>query len=102
MPRAKRKGATRYNGINAGRCALGQGAQSRVNTVLGRTMRLVYMNLGHAYPGAMDMDTLGSPIKYSLCLGENEDASPWEPYHVEKGFDRDASAPAFEIRNFIA
>lgn len=78
-------------GINTGRCALGPGAQSAVNTVLGRAMRLIYMNLGHAYPGIMDMDTLGSPTKYSLCLGENEDASPWEPYHVEKGFDRDSS-----------
>src|SRR4029077_9527342 len=78
-------------GINTGRNALGPGAQSEVNTVLGRTMRLIYMNLGHAYPGIMDMDTLGSPTKYSLCLGENEEMSPWEPYHVEKGFDRDAS-----------
>ena len=78
-------------GINTGRCALGPGAQSAVNTVLGRTIRLIYMNLGHAYPGVMDMDTLGSPTKYSMCLGENEDASPWQPFHVEKGFDRDAS-----------
>jgi hypothetical protein len=78
-------------GINTGRCALGPGAQSEVNTVLGRTMRLIYMNLGHAYPGVMDMDTLGSPSKYSMCLGENEDISPWEPYHVEKGFSRDDS-----------
>ena len=78
-------------GINTGRCALGPGAQSAVNTVLGRAMRLIYMNVGGAYPGVMDMDTLGSPTKYSLCLGENDDASPWEPYHVEKGFDRDAS-----------
>jgi len=62
-----------------------------VNTVLGRAIRLIYMNLGHAYPEVMDMDTLGSPAKYSMCLGENEGASPWEPYHVEKGFDRDAS-----------
>ena len=78
-------------GINAERCALGPGAQSAVNTVLGRAIRLFYMNLGHAYPGVMDMDTLGSPTKYSLCLGENEDASPWEPYHVSKGFERDSS-----------
>lgn len=78
-------------GINAGGCALGPGAPSAVNTVLGRAMRLIYMNLGHAYAGIMDFDTLGSPTKYSMCLGENEAASPWEPYHVEKGFDRDAS-----------
>lgn len=78
-------------GINSGRCALGPGAQSEINTVLGRAIRLFYMNLGHAYPGVMDMDTLGTPNKYSMCLGENEEDSPWEPYHVEKGFDRDAS-----------
>ena len=78
-------------GINTGRCALGPGAQSAVNTALGRSMRLIYMNIGQAYPGVMDMDTLGSPTKYSLCLGENEDASPWEPFHVERGFERDAS-----------
>jgi hypothetical protein len=78
-------------GINSGRCALGPGAQSAVNTALGRTMRLIYLNLGHAYPGIMDMDTLGSPNKYSLCLGENEEVSPWEPFHVEKGFAREDS-----------
>src|SRR3989304_7098880 len=78
-------------GINTGRCALGPGAQSEINTVLGRAIRLFYMNLGNAYPGVMDMDTLGSPTKYSMCLGENVEASPWEPYHVEKGFDCDAS-----------
>jgi len=73
-------------GINGGRCALGPGAPSAVNTALGRAVRLIYMNLGHAYPGQMDLDTLGSPTKYSMCLGENMEASPWEPFHVEKGF----------------
>jgi len=78
-------------GVNSGSCALGPGAPSKINTALGRAMRLIYMNLAHAYPGIMDRDTLGSPIKYSMCLGENVAASPWEPYHVEQGYDRDAS-----------
>lgn len=78
-------------GINTGRCALGPGAQSAVNTVLGRAIRLIFMNVGHAYPGIMDMDTLGTPFKYSMCLGEAEEASAWEPYHVEKGFSREQS-----------
>jgi len=78
-------------GVNSGQCALGPGAASAVNTVLGRALRLIYMNLGHAYPGVFDLDTLGSPNKYSMCLGENEEASPWQPYHVEKGYERDAS-----------
>lgn len=78
-------------GVNTGRCALGPGAPSVVNTVLGRALRLIYMNLAHAYPGQMDMDTLGSPTKYSMCLGENMEASPWEPFHVEKGFGPEES-----------
>jgi len=77
---------TKRLGVNSGRCALGPGAQSAVNTVLGRAIRLIFMNIGHAYPGVMDMDTLGTPFKYSMCLGEAEEASAWEPYHVEKGF----------------
>ncbi|MFC1915112.1 hypothetical protein ACFLW4_00215 [Chloroflexota bacterium] len=79
-------------GINSGRCALGPGAPSRVNTAIGRAVRLVMMNIGQAYPGVMDMDTIGSPNKYSMCVGENEEANPWGPLHVEAGFDPNTSA----------
>ncbi|MBI2909490.1 MAG: hypothetical protein HYX92_17735 [Chloroflexi bacterium] len=78
-------------GINSGRCALGPGAPSRVNTVIGRAIRLVMMNVGHAYPGVMDMDTIGTPNKYSMCLGENEEANPWGSFHVERGYRQDES-----------
>jgi hypothetical protein len=49
------------------------------------------MNVGHVYPDVSDMDTIGSPTKYSMCAGENEEASPWDPYHVERGYARDMS-----------
>jgi hypothetical protein len=78
-------------GINFGRCALGPGAPSRVNTAIGRAVRLIMMNIGHAYAGVMDNDTIGSPNKYSMCMGENEEANPWEPLHVELGFSKDES-----------
>jgi hypothetical protein len=78
-------------GINFGRCTLGPGKLGRVNTALGRALRLILMNVGHAYPGSGDMDTIGSPIKYSMCVAENEDQNPWEPYHVERGFKKDQS-----------
>ncbi len=29
----------------------------------------------------------GQPGRYSFCVGENEEESPWEPLHVERGFD---------------
>jgi hypothetical protein len=37
------------------------------------------------------MDTIGSPNKYSMCLAENEERSPWEPYHVQQGFPTEQS-----------
>jgi len=77
--------------INSGICALGPGAPSAVNTALGRALRLIMMNIGHTYPGVSDMDTIGSPTKYSLCIAENENRSPWEPYHVAKGFSKNES-----------
>ena len=77
--------------LNAGLCALGPGAPSASNTTLGRALRLVMMNVGHTYVGVSDMDTIGSPLKYSLACAENEAESPWEPYHVTRGFAREAS-----------
>ena len=29
---------------------------------------------------------LGNPFAYSLCFAENEEKSPWQPLHVQKGF----------------
>jgi len=78
-------------GLNSGSCALGPGVQSRANIAVGRALRLIMMNIGHAYPQRSDMDTIGSPIKFSLVLAEHEAANPWEPYHVEQGFARDDS-----------
>jgi hypothetical protein len=34
---------------------------------------------------------LGWPGKYTLCIAENEETSPWEPFHVERGFPADTS-----------
>jgi hypothetical protein len=78
-------------GLNSGCCALGPGGPSRVNTAIGRALRLSMMNIGHTYPQLTDMDTIGSPTKYSMCIAENQERSPWEPYHVGKGFGPDES-----------
>jgi hypothetical protein len=78
-------------GLNSGACALGPGAPSYANTVIGRALRPIYMNIAGVYAGKTDPNTTGLPTKYSLCVAENEDASPWDPYHVEMGFDCDVS-----------
>ncbi|MDP6453898.1 MAG: hypothetical protein QF898_11355 [SAR202 cluster bacterium] len=78
-------------GINAKVCALGPGSVSYANSVIGRALRLIMMNVGFTYPGVSDMDTIGSPTKYSMVVAENEEESPWDPYHVEMGFDAEES-----------
>jgi hypothetical protein len=77
--------------VNAGMCALGPGAPSASNSVLGRALRLTMMNVGQTYVGVSDMDTIGSPLKYACCCAENEAESPWAPYHVTRGFAKEAS-----------
>ena len=49
-------------------------------------MRLCWVNIGGAQPGVISMSTFGGPGRYTYCIGENEEASPWEPLHVEHGF----------------
>lgn len=75
--------------INCGRNALGPGR--RANATIGRAIRLILVNIGGARPGEIDKALLGMPGKYTFCLGENEEGSPWEPLHVERGFERDQS-----------
>ncbi|MBW2426412.1 MAG: hypothetical protein JRG86_19360, partial [Deltaproteobacteria bacterium] len=46
-------------GMNRGICALGPGSISEVNVAIGRSLRLIMMNVGLSYPGITDMDTIG-------------------------------------------
>jgi hypothetical protein len=52
----------------------------------------VLTNLGESVPGDTDKATFGHPGKYTYCIAENEEASPWEPLHVERGLPRDSDA----------
>lgn len=61
------------------------------NATIGRAIRLCMINIAGAIPGIGDHATMGSPAKYSYCFGEAENQSPWEPLHVDRGFDADVS-----------
>jgi len=65
---------------------------AKANSTLGRAFQLIATNLGGARPGEIDMSTLGNPGKFSYCIAENEEVSPWEPLHVERGLDAGQSA----------
>lgn len=71
-------------GVN---CAAGVfGPGHRANATIGRALRLVMINLGGARAGQIAMSTMGHPGRYTYCIGEHEEVSPWEPLHVERGF----------------
>ncbi|MEO5901423.1 MAG: hypothetical protein ABIR68_15035, partial [Ilumatobacteraceae bacterium] len=72
-------------GIAGGFGALGPG--HRANASIGRAVRLSLMNVGGARPGVSDMALLGHSGKFTMCLTENLDGSPWEPCAVAAGFD---------------
>jgi len=74
-------------GIQCAGNVFGQGF--RANATIGRAVQLVVRNLGGGKPGEVDMATLGQPGKFTCCIGENEEESPWEPLHVERGFRRE-------------
>ncbi len=76
-------------GMNAGVNVLGQG--NRANSTIGRALQLVIRNVGGGRPGGVDRATQGNPGKVSFCFPEDEEGSPWEPLHVERGFDAGTS-----------
>jgi hypothetical protein len=74
------------SGINSGRGAVAPGRHA--NGVIGRAVRLAMGNLGGSFDDKIDMATQGSPLKYSFCVAEAEEESPWEPLHVWLGYDQ--------------
>ena len=79
-------------GLNVGTTAMGPGVVNSANTAIGRALRLCLINIGYCKAGAGDPNFIGLPTKFGMCLAENEEVSPWQPYHVDRGFKRDDSA----------
>ena len=94
-------------GMNAGANVFGSG--NRANATIGRAIRLILLTVGGAIPGDLDKSTLGHPGKYTYCIAENEELSPWAPYHVEHGMAPEDSAvfviaaePPHSVVNHVA
>ena len=76
-------------GLNGGVNVFGPGW--RANATIGRAIRLVTLNCLGALPGVLDKSTQGHPGKYTFCIAENEEANPWTPLHVDRGFAGETS-----------
>jgi hypothetical protein len=72
------------------------------NAAIGRAVGLIVKNIGGARKAIEDMGVIGNPGKYSLVIGEDEEASPWEPLSVERGFKKeDNTVTVFFPNTFI-
>ena len=67
------------------------GPGDRANATVGRALRLIVMNVLGIRPHEFDQSTQGTSAKYACCIAENEEESPWEPLHVDRGFAPDVS-----------
>jgi hypothetical protein len=79
-------------GMNAGTGALAP--YNHANATIGRAYGLLSQNLqGGSVPGLTYMGSQGNNYAYnSVTFAENEERSPWEPFHVQHGFQPSESA----------
>ncbi len=75
--------------VNSGWNLMGPGW--RANSTIGRALRLVLMNVCREIPGVTAKSTFGHSGRYTMCIGENEEASPWSAYSVDNGLPLEAS-----------
>jgi hypothetical protein len=86
--------------INCSSGALSPG--NIANAAIGRAVGLIVKNIGGARKAVEDMGVIGNPGKYSLVIGEDEEASPWEPLSIERGFKKeDNTVTVFFPNTFI-
>ena len=77
-------------GMNATHNVLGNG--NRANATIGRAIRLVLINVLGVIPGELDRSTLGHPGKFTFCIAEDEENSPWTPLAQEREIPEGQSA----------
>jgi hypothetical protein len=78
------------------------GSGFRANATIGRAIRLTAINAFGLRPHQLDQATQGTPAKYTACIAENEEESPWPPLHAEYGLDpSDSAVTAMIIRSCI-
>lgn len=62
------------------------GPGHRANASIGRALRLAMINIGGARPGESDMALHGHPGKFTFCIAEDEEKSPFPPFHTTLGY----------------
>ena len=76
--------------INGSTSVFGPGHRS--NATIGRAIRLCLINTTGSKSGEIDKATLGHPGKYTWCITENVESSPWSSLGEDRGVANDSSS----------
>lgn len=71
-------------GLHGGNGCFGPGF--RANATIGRAIRLMLTNLGGGIPGVGSATVFSTPLRYTACLTENTERSPWETIAGSRGY----------------
>jgi len=74
-------------GLHGGNGCFGPGF--RANASIGRAIRLMLMNLGGGIAGVGSATVFSTPLRYTACLTENAERSPWESLAAARGYSPD-------------
>ena len=77
----------RQIGIHGGNGCFGP--SFRANATIGRAVRLMMLNLGGGIPGIASATIFATPLRYTACLAENLERSPWDSLAVSRGYRSD-------------
>jgi hypothetical protein len=80
------------------------GPFSQPNAAIGRAWTILSKNLSNSgIPGQTYLGTLGNSTNFNnLIIPENEQASPWAPLHVQKGFKAEENVASLFVGFSIA
>ncbi len=75
----------------------------KANSTIGRAVRLTTRNLGHTWPAVNDMALVGRPSPHTFyTFAENEEMSPWEPFQVSLGYQKeDSTVTVTKVGSYI-
>ncbi|HEY1318718.1 MAG TPA: hypothetical protein VGF32_00665, partial [Streptosporangiaceae bacterium] len=77
-------------GFNSGGGVFGPGF--RANATVARAIGLIIRNAFGIQPQVLEQATQGIPGRWSICIGENEEESPWPPLCADGGLPAGTSA----------
>jgi len=64
----------------------------KASVTIAHAVALMIMNISGVRPTLEDMSEMGHESRFGICIAENEEVSPWQPYHTDHGINKNDSS----------